>query len=345
MASIFSRWGAGTVLAVGPWCWHWLQPRFGRSSYARLVDRVAQVGFMAEVLPLWVAACERASITVSRLGELPRNVANIASLREPTHALGQLNQRGLSLHVETHGAPLETVAQGMAPFAPLPLPEADSAAAAAHGGTPRVPVTVLMGVPGSGVAQVSEALVQSTKQVEWAVVASRCTERFSLAPSDDAAAADGDDRLHTRLTRALMGAADGVRVLLVLEAFADPVAVAATLGSGVLATLCELRAIVSVVSPAQLFLPAPGDSTAAAPAATTAGRALEATHALPSVRDQCAWGWVGVIVAFGGAARPSPIPSPCTQFTRAGIEWRRCHRAACMARAYKEHHRSGQAEP
>ena len=23
--------GAGTVLAVGPWCWHWRQPHFGRS--------------------------------------------------------------------------------------------------------------------------------------------------------------------------------------------------------------------------------------------------------------------------------------------------------------------------
>ena len=45
------------------------------------------------------------------------------------------------------------------------------------------------------------------------------------------------------------------------------------------------------------------------------------------------------------AARPSPIPSPCTQFTRAGIEWRRCHRAACMARSHQEHHRSVRAGP
>ena len=45
-----------------------------------------------------------------------------------------------------------------------------------------------------------------------------------------------------------------------------------------------------------------------------------------------------------GEARPSPIPSPCTQFTRARIEWRRCHRAACMARSYQEHHRSVRAE-
>ena len=43
-------------------------------------------------------------------------------------------------------------------------------------------------------------------------------------------------------------------------------------------------------------------------------------------------------------ARPSPIPSPCAQFTRAGIEWRRCHRATCMARSYQEHHRSVRAE-
>ena len=44
-------------------------------------------------------------------------------------------------------------------------------------------------------------------------------------------------------------------------------------------------------------------------------------------------------------ARPSRIPSLCTHFTRAGIEWRRCHRAACMARPYQEPHHSGQAEP
>ena len=43
------------------------------------------------------------------------------------------------------------------------------------------------------------------------------------------------------------------------------------------------------------------------------------------------------------AARPSPIPFPCAQLTRAGIEWRRCHRAACMARSYQEHHRSVRA--
>ena len=44
-------------------------------------------------------------------------------------------------------------------------------------------------------------------------------------------------------------------------------------------------------------------------------------------------------------ARPSPIPSPRTRFTRAGIEWRRCHRAARMARSYQEPHHSGQVEP
>ena len=29
--------------------------------------------------------------------------------------------------------------------------------------------------------------------------------------------------------------------------------------------------------------------------------------------------------------RPSRIPSLCTRSTRAGIEWRCCHRAVCMA--------------
>ena len=44
-------------------------------------------------------------------------------------------------------------------------------------------------------------------------------------------------------------------------------------------------------------------------------------------------------------ARPLPIPFPCTQSTRAGIAWRRCHRAAGMARSYQEHHRSVRARP
>ena len=44
-------------------------------------------------------------------------------------------------------------------------------------------------------------------------------------------------------------------------------------------------------------------------------------------------------------ARPSLIPSLCTTFTRAGIEWRRCHHAVCMTRPCKEPHHSGQAEP
>ena len=43
--------------------------------------------------------------------------------------------------------------------------------------------------------------------------------------------------------------------------------------------------------------------------------------------------------------RPSLIPSLCTHFTRAGIEWRRCQHAVCMARPYKAPHHSGQAEP
>ena len=42
-------------------------------------------------------------------------------------------------------------------------------------------------------------------------------------------------------------------------------------------------------------------------------------------------------------ARPSLIPSPCTQSTRAGIEWRRFHHGVCMARPYEEHHHSGRA--
>ena len=47
----------------------------------------------------------------------------------------------------------------------------------------------------------------------------------------------------------------------------------------------------------------------------------------------------------GDSARPSLIPSLCTHFTRAGIEWLRCHHAARMVRPYKEPHHSGQAEP
>ena len=44
-------------------------------------------------------------------------------------------------------------------------------------------------------------------------------------------------------------------------------------------------------------------------------------------------------------ARPSLIPSLCTHSTRAGIEWRRCYHAVCMARSYDEPHHSGWAEP
>ena len=60
------------------------------------------------------------------------------------------------------------------------------------------------------------------------------------------------------------------------------------------------------------------------------------------------WTMLGLrtaVLAGSKEARPSPIPSPCTQFTRAGIEWRRCHGAACMARSYQEHHRSVRAAP
>ena len=43
-------------------------------------------------------------------------------------------------------------------------------------------------------------------------------------------------------------------------------------------------------------------------------------------------------------ASPSRIPSLCTHFKRAGIEWRRCHHAVCMTRPCKEPHHSGQAQ-
>ena len=44
-------------------------------------------------------------------------------------------------------------------------------------------------------------------------------------------------------------------------------------------------------------------------------------------------------------ARPSRIPPLRIQFTRAGIEWRRCQHAVCMARPHKAPRHSGQAEP
>ena len=44
-------------------------------------------------------------------------------------------------------------------------------------------------------------------------------------------------------------------------------------------------------------------------------------------------------------ARPSLIPPDARTPRRAGIEWRHCHRAVCMARPHKEPHHSGQAEP
>ena len=41
---------------------------------------------------------------------------------------------------------------------------------------------------------------------------------------------------------------------------------------------------------------------------------------------------------------PSFAYSPrCTHSTRAGIEWRHCHRAVCMARPHEEPHHSGRA--
>ena len=34
MMAVFSRsGGGGIVLAAGPWCWHWLYPRFGPSLF------------------------------------------------------------------------------------------------------------------------------------------------------------------------------------------------------------------------------------------------------------------------------------------------------------------------
>ena len=47
----------------------------------------------------------------------------------------------------------------------------------------------------------------------------------------------------------------------------------------------------------------------------------------------------------GYYARPSHIPPRCIRFTRAGIKWRRCHHAVCMARPYKEPPHLSRAEP
>ena len=85
----------------------------------------------------------------------------------------------------------------------------------------------------------------------------------------------------------------------------------------------------------------------------TGYRTLAGTHALHIALEEKIAHFKGTeaAVTFSSAyaanasARPSPILSPCTQSTRAGIEWRRCHRAACMARPHKEPHHSGQAEP
>ena len=48
---------------------------------------------------------------------------------------------------------------------------------------------------------------------------------------------------------------------------------------------------------------------------------------------------------YDDKARPSLIPSLCTRFRRAGIEWCRCQHADFMARPHKEPRHSGQAEP
>ena len=68
--------------------------------------------------------------------------------------------------------------------------------------------------------------------------------------------------------------------------------------------------------------------------------------------EACRRGWYDALHAAVerlydqlAAARPSPIPSLCTHLTRAGIEWRRCRHAVCMAWPYKEPHHSGRAEP
>ena len=48
---------------------------------------------------------------------------------------------------------------------------------------------------------------------------------------------------------------------------------------------------------------------------------------------------IGSPLVPGFVVRPSRILSPCIRFTRAGIEWRRCHHGAL----YEEPHHSGRA--
>ena len=46
-----------------------------------------------------------------------------------------------------------------------------------------------------------------------------------------------------------------------------------------------------------------------------------------------------------GPSRALLIPPLRMLFTRAGIEWRLCHHAVCVARSYEEPHHSGQPGP
>ena len=47
--------------------------------------------------------------------------------------------------------------------------------------------------------------------------------------------------------------------------------------------------------------------------------------------------------SYGPSNFASLIPALRMHFTRAGIEWCRCHHGVCMARPYEEHHHSGRA--
>ena len=48
---------------------------------------------------------------------------------------------------------------------------------------------------------------------------------------------------------------------------------------------------------------------------------------------------------FFGPSSLRVFPPLCIHCTRAGIEWRRCHHAVCMARPYAAPHHPGGAEP
>ena len=48
-------------------------------------------------------------------------------------------------------------------------------------------------------------------------------------------------------------------------------------------------------------------------------------------------------VAASRPVKPSRIPPLCIHFTRAEIEWRRCHHVVCMAQPCEELHHSGWA--